>query len=85
MYTQQTRRESNRKVDRTTRYQQILQALDRPMTAREIANKLGFSDMNAVRPRVTELRQMGRIQEAGTKYDRLTGRNVALFERMEDE
>lgn len=73
--------ESNAKVDRLTRYNQILRVLDKPMTAREIAYKLGFHDLNAVRPRLTELTQDGEVEECGTKHDELTDRKVTLYRR----
>jgi predicted ArsR family transcriptional regulator len=49
------------------------------MTARQIANEMGFSDLNAVKPRLTELQSMGRIEAIDKGYDELTGRNVAIW------
>lgn len=87
MITQETRRESNRLVDRLTRSKKILEAYARygPMTARECARKLGFTDLNAVKPRITELCQKGYLRACGKEYDSLTCRNVALFELVEEE
>jgi len=46
-----------------TRADEILMAMgDEPMTAREIMIKMGFSDMNMVRPRLTELAKRGLVQ-----------------------
>ena len=81
MITQETRRESNKMVDRLTRCRKIMEAYARygPMTARECARKLGFTDLNAVKPRITELCQKGYLRACGKAYDDLTKRNVAVF------
>ena len=47
-----------------------------PMKDREIAQKLRFSDMNAVRPRVNELLKAGVLEELPSKRDPLTGMKV---------
>lgn len=87
MITHETRRESNKMVDRLTRCRKIMEAYARygPMTARECARKLGFTDLNAVKPRITELCQKGYLRACGKEYDSLTCRNVALFELVEEE
>ena len=81
MITQETRRESNKMVDRLTRCRKIMEAYATygPMTARECARKLGFTDLNAVKPRITELCQKGYLRACGKAYDGLTKRNVAVF------
>ena len=48
-------------------------------TARQIAYKLGFSDLNAVKPRLTELRKAGKIKAIGKAYDETTQRNVTVY------
>lgn len=78
-YTVETRRESNKATDRITRYALILENWDGLMTAREIGRKLGYSDLNAVKPRITELAQMGQLVEAGKKFDTVTQRNVTCW------
>ena len=83
--TQETRRESNVKTDRETRYQKIL-AILKPgveMTAREIKDALGFDDMDAVRPRLTELCQKGILETVPDKkkYEPSTNRWVAVYRR----
>lgn len=84
MITAETRRESNRKTDKITRQLMILNALgNEEMTAREIAYKLHFSDLNAVKPRLTELTKLGMIETAGKKYDSVTDRSVAVYRRTE--
>ncbi|MGI5848813.1 MAG: hypothetical protein ACOX8Q_01875 [Christensenellales bacterium] len=79
MLTEVTRRESHEKTDKRTRQMMILGAWEGDMTAREIAGKLGFADMNAVRPRITELVQDGYLTEAGVVYDPITGRRVTCW------
>jgi len=80
--TEETRLESYLKTAPGPRQQMILEALgDEEMTARMIANKLGFTDLNAVKPRITELKQSGRIVASGKAYDITSKRNVALFKR----
>lgn len=64
----------------TARQQQILYTLGkREMTARQLCYEMGFKDLNAVKPRLTELKAQGRIQAVGKAHDELTGKNVALW------
>ena len=81
--TEQCRRESFYQTDRKTRREVVLDALTEPMTAREILHKvLPFSsDMNAVRPRITELIKQGKVTECDRKFDDLTGRTVTVFKK----
>lgn len=80
-----TRRESHGKTDKKTRKDQILTALKAgPMTARCVMQVLGYSDLNSVRPRLTELVQEGRVVEAGTVWDPISERNVVLYALKED-
>lgn len=56
---------------------------DRPrwnggLTDREIMKRLGFTDMNAVRPRITELIDRGIVEECGDVKDSVTGMTVRL-------
>ena len=68
MITEETRNESFLKTDRATRRSIILAALgDEELTARELLSRIGFSDMNFVRPRLTELMQSGIVEAAGKK------------------
>ena len=51
-------RESLKRVDKEARKREIMDAFERegkPMTDRQLAKYLGYADLNAVRPRVTEL------------------------------
>ena len=83
MITAETRRESYKKTDKVTRQFAILEALgSEEMTAREIAQKLHYTDLNAVKPRITELMQLGRLEATGKKLDPLTERKVAIYRRI---
>lgn len=80
-----TRRESHVKVDKFTRKAKILVALQAgPMTARCVIQVLGYSDLNSVRPRLTELVHEGLVVEAGTVWDPISERNVVLYALKED-
>ena len=68
------------RLERQTRKRVILKAMsNHEMTARQIAYKLGFSDLNAVKPRLTELRKAGKIKAIGKAYDETTQRNVTVY------
>ena len=82
MITKETRLESYLQRPVSQRQNMILEALgDDEKSARMIATELGFSDLNAVKPRITELKQKGIIVVSGKAYDSLTKRTVALFKR----
>lgn len=74
--------ESWRKYDNAKRCRMILDAMDKPMTAREIAYKLKFSDLNAVKPRLTEMKDRGSVEVIGKAYDELTGVHVSVYRRV---
>lgn len=81
--TKETRLESFLLRPAAKRKNDILKALDaKQMTARMIAEELGFSDLNAVKPRLTELKADGKVQIIGKAYDMATKRNVAVYERI---
>ena len=73
--------ESWKKFDNAKRCRMILDAMDKPMTAREIAYKLKFYDLNAVKPRLTEMKARGTVEVIGKAYDALTERNVSVYRR----
>lgn len=79
--TRETRIESYITTPRQKRKRQIIDALTEPMTARQIARKLGYADLNAVKPRLTELVNDGILEVAGKAYDMTTSRNVAMYQR----
>ena len=73
--------ESWKKFDNAKRCRMILDAMDKPMTAREIAYKLKFSDLNAVKPRLTEMKDRGTVEVIGKSYDYMTNRRVSVYRR----
>ncbi len=50
-----------------------------PLTAREIAGRLGYADLNAVRPRLTELLEDHIVAEATRVRCPVTGKTVSTF------
>ena len=54
---------------------------DRRLTDREIMALMGYSDMNAVRPRITEMVEDGILTEIGSKVCPLTGKTVRVVAR----
>lgn len=48
-------------------------------TDRQVCEHLGFTDMNAVRPRLTELVKSGVVEEVGRVLDPTTDRHVRLL------
>lgn len=78
--TEETRREGHTSVNKAARYALIIGVLrGHDMTAREIAEKLGFTDLNAVKPRLTELKRSGAIAVTGKRKDKVTGVHVAVY------
>lgn len=71
------------------RYIQILNRLDNPKTAKELAVELfelGFipsTERNYTAPRLTELERMGYVRTVGKKKCEYTGKTVAVYERTE--
>ena len=69
------------------RYIQILNRLDKPKTAKELAVELydlGFipsTERNYTAPRLTELEKMGYVKAIGKKKCEWTGKQVAVYER----
>lgn len=81
--THETRLESYILTDKPKRRAEILSALTYPMTARQLAYKLGYRDLNAVKPRLTELVGANKVKVVGKVKDNLTGRTVAVYERID--
>lgn len=60
---------------------QVLEQASAPLTDRQVAGMLGFTDMNAVRPRISECIKAGYLRECKeTTIDELTGKRVRLVE-----
>ncbi len=51
---------------------------DSQLTDRQVMEQLGFTDMNSVRPRISELIRSGQLEECGSVRDPETGKNVRL-------
>lgn len=63
------------------RAEAVLRALHEavaPLTDRQVAEQLGFADLNGVRPRITELIALGLAAEAGQTQCAVTRKTVRL-------
>ena len=67
-------------TERRTLVLGVYQTMQQPLTDREVKDLLEFTDMNAVRPRITELLIEGKLKETGSTICNTTGRNVRLCE-----
>jgi len=71
------------------RYIQILNRLEKPKTAKELAVELfdlGFTnttERNTCAPRLTELEKMGYVKAIDKKKCEYTGKSVAVYERTQ--
>lgn len=79
------------KPKRELRYTQILDRLDRPKTAKELAIELFIdkliptTERNATAPRLTELEQMGYVRVIEKRKCQYTGKTVAVYEKVRQE
>lgn len=81
--TKQTRRAAYKKRP-VTRAGEILKFMgNRELTAREIAYGMGFDDLNAVKPRLSELKEQGLVEAISKKKCRVTGKTVAVWKVVE--
>ena len=70
------------------RYEQILDRLDKPKTAKEIAVELfeigviPSTERNYTAPRLTELEKMGYVRAIDKKKCEYTGKAVAVYEKV---
>lgn len=84
--SEETRRESYDEIilNEPVRQEQILEALSDgvQMTARELAEKLGYTERNYTAPRLTELKHKGLVRVVGKKKDEATGRSVGVYEAI---
>ena len=89
--TYQTRQLSFNDIQDKTkiRYIQILNRLDRPKTAKELAVELfeleyiPSTERNYTAPRLTELEKMGYVKATDKKKCEYTGKTVAVYERTQ--
>lgn len=90
--TAQTRQMSFNDIQLKTkvRYEQILDRLDSPKTAKEIAVELfelgiiPSTDRNYTAPRLTELEKRGIVRAFKKKKCDYTGKTVAVYERVDN-
>lgn len=81
------RRDSHDTVDKQKRYRQIIEVLTEfgELTAREVASALmlkGYSntdERNVSAPRLTEMCELGIVEQRGKKRCTVTGKNVTLY------
>ncbi len=92
--TRETRLEGYESIQskRTIRAELILEILDNgPMTASEIVKELldrgviKYYNRNFVAPRLTELKEEGRVEVIGKRPCIMSGKNVAVWQRVETE
>lgn len=79
--TYETRREAFENVELALMEAKVYEALrvNGPMSAEQIMDKLGTSNPNTIRPRLTGLRDKGVIRAIGKRKNR-GGRNEAVWE-----
>lgn len=81
--TTETRRESHEdiKPKKELRRQQLMEAITEygPMTVDELMDKLGYTDPNRVRPRLTELKKAGALRAVDKRMSRRSGKMVAVW------
>ena len=91
MITAETRQMSFNDIQDKTkiRYVQILNRLNEPKTAKELAVELfelGYipsTERNYTAPRLTELEKMGYVKAIDKKKCKYTGKKVAVYERTQ--
>lgn len=88
MVASENRAESYNKVNKTLRYSQILNVLEkvypRGLSVREIMNKLKIDERNYIAPRCTELVHKGKIIEIGKTFDFITKRNITVYRLIKE-
>jgi predicted DNA-binding transcriptional regulator len=79
------REEGERLNGRKALIYELLSETNTAMTDREVMLKLGYSDPNAVRPRITELIKRGLIEEFGSKVCVSTRKTVRRVRKINHE
>lgn len=77
--TKETRREAYKERPLTRKADIKALLVKRDMTARELAYALGYTERNAVAPRLTEMMNSGEVEVIGKTKDATTGKSVALY------
>ena len=86
---EETRRESNEKIDKTARENQVLDILSDGLerTARQVAYEMcerGFinnAERNNASPRLTKLLEDRKVIVVGKELDEITGKKVAIYKK----
>lgn len=76
------------RLNKKARHEVILRAYcfsRNGLTDREVLKKIGFTDMNSVRPRITELIQDGQLKDVGKTKDFVTSKMVRVCRLMKPE
>ena len=92
MITMETRQLSfeDIKEKKQKRYEQILERLDNPKTAKEIAvelyelGEIPSTERNYTAPRLTELTALGKVKVIDKVRCNWTGKLVALYQKVEN-
>lgn len=87
--TRETKKDSYKKIEFNNRYGQILKKLIVPKTARELAMELykegeiPAPERNYTASRLSELEDMGLVKSFKKKKCQFTGKEVAVYERVD--
>lgn len=87
--TRETKKRSYNSLNINNRYNQILERLDKPKTAKEIAMELfkekiiPSPERNYTAPRLSELEKMGIVRSFRKKKCEYTGKYVAVYEKID--
>jgi hypothetical protein len=68
-------------IDREKRREMVFRVYEEsyePLSDRDVATRLNFSDMNSARPRISELILSHRLKEVGNRKDSVTGKTVRV-------
>ena len=79
------REEGERLSGRKALIYELLSETNTAMTDREVMLKLGYSDPNAVRPRITELIKRGFLEESGVIICASTKKRVRMVRKVYNE
>lgn len=76
---EETRRESYQARPIARKKEIIKFVAGRDMTSRQIAYGMGYTDLNAVKPRISEMRKTGEAVPIDKVIDEESGRKVTLW------
>jgi len=76
------REEGERLSGRKALIYELLSETNTALTDREVMKRLGYSDPNAVRPRITELIKKGFLEESGVIVCAFTKKRVRMVRKV---